>query len=193
MEQLGGLAARVVYLFSPLLAAAALAGIVQHYDLWTALKRPIDGGATFRGRRVFGDNKTWRGVACALVGCIATVTIQRYLIGDLASTLAVVDYGRANPIAFGATMGGGAMLGELPNSFVKRRLGIAPGAGARGILRPVFYLWDQVDFLTTTWPLLLFWARPSWQLVLASFVLAPAVHQSVTIVGFLIGARRRAI
>ncbi len=192
MGQLGGLSARVLYLFSPLLAAAALAGIVQHYDLWTALKRPIDGGATFRGRRLFGDNKTWRGVACALIGCIATVAVQRYLIGDLAGTLAVIDYGRANPLALGTAMGGGAILGELPNSFIKRRLGIAPGGGASGILRPVFYLWDQVDFLTTTWPILLFWVRPGWKLVLASFVLAPVVHQFVTLVGFLIGARRPA-
>jgi CDP-diacylglycerol--serine O-phosphatidyltransferase len=36
------------------------------------------------------------------------------------------------------------MLGELPNSFLKRRLGIAPGATpARG--RPLFVLMDQLD------------------------------------------------
>jgi hypothetical protein len=193
MEHLSGLIARVLYLFSPLLVSAALAGIVQHYDLWMTLKRPIDGGATCRGRRVFGDNKTWRGVACALAGCIATVAVQRYLIGDLAGTLAVIDYARANPFALGAAMGGGAMLGELPNSFVKRRLDIAPGGGATGILRPVFYLWDQVDFLTTTWPILLFWVRPGWELVLASFIMALAIHQLVTLVGFLVGARTRAV
>jgi hypothetical protein len=34
---------------------------------------------------------------------------------------------------------------------------------------------------------------PGWELVLASFVMAPAIHQLVTLVGFLIGARRRAI
>jgi CDP-2,3-bis-(O-geranylgeranyl)-sn-glycerol synthase len=190
---MGMLAARVMYLFSPLLVSAALAGIVQHYDVWTILKRPIDGGATFRGRRVFGANKTWLGVACAIPGCIATVAVQRYLIADRAGWLAVIDYASANPLALGTAMGGAAMLGELPNSFVKRQLGIAPGAGARGYLLPVFYLWDQVDLLTTTWPILLFWVRPSWQLVVTSFVLAPVVHQLVSLVGFAIGARRRAI
>ncbi len=187
------LAARVLYLFAPLLVSAVLAGIIQHYDLWASLKRPIDGGATFRGRRLFGDNKTWRGVAIAMVGSIATVAAQKYLIGELAGTLAVVDYGRANPLALGAAMGGGAVLGELPNSFVKRRLDVAPGAGARGVLRPIFYLWDQVDLLTTTWPLLLFWVRPSWPLVLASFVMTPLIHQLLSLAGYLIGARRQAI
>jgi len=133
MEPLVKLAAQILYLFLPLLAAAALAGVAQHYDLLTTLKRPIDGGASFRGRRFFGDNKTWRGAACALAGCMATVALQKYLIGDLASTLAVIDYARANPFALGTAMGGGAMLGELPNSFAKRRLDIAPGNSARGM------------------------------------------------------------
>ncbi|MFI5342228.1 MAG: CDP-archaeol synthase, partial [Candidatus Methylomirabilales bacterium] len=88
--------------------------------------------------------------------------VQRYLIGDRAGWLAVIDYGEANPCTLGTALGLGAMLGELPNSFVKRRLGIAPGGCAHGIPGPVFYLWDQVDFLTTTWPPLLFWVRPGW-------------------------------
>ena len=104
-------------------------GPVQHHDLWSRLKRPIDGGATFRGRRVFGDNKTWRGVACAgrlrRRGRRAEIPHRRPV-----GSLAVIDYGEANPFTLGAAMGLGAMLGELPNSFVKRRLDIAPGGGA---------------------------------------------------------------
>src|SRR4051812_18947072 len=69
----------------------------------------------------------------------------------------------------------------------------SPLLAAAALAGMVLYLWDQVDFLTTTWPLLLFWVRPGWDLVLASFVMAPAAHQLVTLTGFLIGARRRAI
>ena len=29
---------------------------------------PIDGGRTFRGKRVFGDNKTWRGFVVMVPG-----------------------------------------------------------------------------------------------------------------------------
>lgn len=193
MGQLGKLAAQALYLFSPLLAAAVLAGLIQRHDRLTWLKRPIDGGATFRGHRVFGDNKTWRGVACALVGCIAMVWVQKSLIGDRAGLLAVIDYQEVNPFVLGVALGLGAILGELPNSFVKRQLGIAPGHGGSGIQGPFFYLWDQVDFLTTTWPLLLFWIKPGWSLVLMSFVLTPAVHQLISLAGYLIGARRQAV
>lgn len=193
MGELGRIAAQTVYLFLPLLAAAALAGLVQRYDLWSQFKRPIDGGATLSGRRVFGDNKTWRGVACALVGCIPAVAVQKYVIAERAGDLAVIDYGLANPFTLGAALGFGAILGELPNSFVKRRLSIAPGGRAPGFLGPVFYLWDQVDVLTTSWPLLLFWVRPEWSLVVMSFVLAPAVHQFLSLAAYLIGARRQPI
>lgn len=193
MGQLGMLAAQALYLFSPLLAAAGLAGVVQRYDLWRCFKRPIDGGATLGGRRVFGDNKTWRGVVCAVAGCVAAVATQKYLVGAHAGGLSVIDYAKVNPFTLGASLGLGAIVGELPNSFVKRRLAIAPGGGAPGILKPVFYLWDQVDVLTTTWPFLLFWVWPGWPLVLTSFVLTPAIHQFLSLAGYLIGARRQAV
>ena len=42
----------------------------------------------------------------------------------------------------------GYIVGELPNSFLKRQLDIAPGAAASGTLSTmVFWCIDQVDFL----------------------------------------------
>ena len=93
-------------------------------------------------------------------------------------------------VLLGLALGGGATLGELPNSFVKRQLGIPPGASAWGWPALIFYVWDQVDLLIPTWPLLLFWVRPDWHLVLMSFALVLIVHQFVSVVGYLIGARR---
>lgn len=193
MVSIGLLCAQALYLFSPLIVASILAGYVQHYDTWKALKRPIDAGTTFRGSRVFGDNKTWRGVACSVIGSIIGVLGQKYMIADHAGAFAVIDYARVNAFVLGVALGGGASLGELPNSFVKRRLGIAPGAQSQHALAFIFYLWDQVDVLTVTWPLLLFWYTPSWPLVLTSFLLAPAAHQTLSIIGYLIGARRSAV
>ena len=183
---------RTLYLFAPLLVSAALSGVVMRLDWLRVLKRPIDGGATWRGRRVFGDGKTWRGVIIAVVGSIAAVAIQKHVVGEHVGSIAVVDYARVNVIALGAAMGGGAMLGELPNSFVKRRLGIARGATATGPTSVFFYVWDQVDLLTTTWPLLLPWVRPSALVVVASFLVAMAMHPFIALVGYLVGARRTA-
>src|SRR5262249_45480239 len=161
--------------------------VVLRYDLWAWLKQPIDGGATFRGRRLFGDNKTWRGVACTVVGCMIALTIQKYMVREKAGAISVIDYNRANVFWLGTALACGAAFGELPNSFVKRQLGIDPGMKGRGVFGPLYYVWDQVDILLTSWPLLLFWVRPSGRLVLMSFVLVFLVHQLLSLVGYWIG------
>ena len=176
-------------------AAARLGGAVRRRDaprLASRSQTTDRRGAMWRGRRVFGDGKTWRGVIIAVVGSIAAVAIQKHVVGEHVGSIAVVDYARVNVIALGAAMGGGAMLGELPNSFVKRRLGIARGATATGPTSVFFYVWDQVDLLTTTWPLLLPWVRPSALVVVASFLVAMAMHPFIALVGYLVGARRTA-
>jgi CDP-2,3-bis-(O-geranylgeranyl)-sn-glycerol synthase len=186
------LAAEALYLLVPLLVSAVLAGVIHRYDLWTCLKRPLDGGMTVGGRRLFGDHKTWRGAACAVVSCFITVLVQKHIVGDMAGAIAVTSYNDVNAVGLGAAMGIGATIGELPNSFVKRKIGVAPGTNAHGVLAVIFYIRGQVDLLFTTWPLLLFWVRPGWYLVMVSFVLVPAVHQLVSAIGYLIGARASA-
>jgi hypothetical protein len=64
-----------------------------------------------------------------------------------ARQLSLVDLNRVSPLVCGAILGGGYVAGELPNSFVKRRLEIAPGAAAPGKLRALFWILDQLDSL----------------------------------------------
>ena len=179
------------YLLSPLLGASALSAVVLRFDLVRVLRCPIDGWRTFGGRRIFGDSKTWRGIVVAIAGCVATVSAQKYLLRP-PQWLPIIAYERTDAFVFGTVMGGGAMLGELPNSFVKRRLGIEPGATPRGPLALLFYVWDQVDLLTTVWPVLLFWVRPRALVIATSFALAMTLHPAVSLIGYLIGARRSA-
>jgi CDP-2,3-bis-(O-geranylgeranyl)-sn-glycerol synthase len=181
--------AQILYLFLPLLPGMILLGIVSRYDLFPWLNRPLDGGAMLRGHRLFGANKTWRGVACSWAGSILTVAAQKYIIGDKAGNLAIIDYGQANVFWLGTALSLGATLGELFNSFVKRQLDVAPGKPHIGRLRPVFYIFDQVDALVTTWPLLLFWLRPGWLLVALSFVLILVIHQAISLIGYAMGLR----
>ena len=176
--------------------AVALTGILHMVVVkkrWFAsLATPIDGGRTLGGLPIFGDNKTWRGLLVAVAAAVVGVWIQRDVIGARVGAVAVVDYAAANPIFLGAALGLGAMLGELPNSFVKRQLDVAPGTTARGARAVVFYLWDQVDMLMLTWPLLLPWVTPSLRLVATTFALAVTVHPLVSLIGYLVGARKSA-
>jgi hypothetical protein len=182
---------QAVYLFAPLLVASVLSAVVLRFDLWRLLRRPIDRGLVWRGKRVFGDSKTWRGVVVAVVGCIVGVTVQA-LIGDRLGRVALVDYRAVLVLPLAIAMGLGAMLGELPNSFTKRRLGIAPGRTTSGPLAIVFYVWDQVDLLFGAWPLVAIWIRPELDVILASFVLVLVLHPTVSLIGYLIGARTSA-
>jgi len=182
-------AAQALYFLSPLLVASLLSAVVLRFDLFSRVRRPIDAGRTFHGRRVFGDGKTWRGVLVAVVGCVTTVALQKYVL-RVPDWLLLVDYRGIDEFVFGTTMGVGAMAGELPNSFVKRRLGIERGATARGVLALPFYIWDQVDLVTTVWPAMLPWVRPSALVVAMSFAIAFALHPLVSLIGYLVGARR---
>jgi len=181
--------AQILYLLAPLVVGMALLAIAMRFDLLPRLRKPIDGGATLHGRRIFGAHKTWRGALCSLIGCIIGVAAQS-AIGDRVGRIALIEYATANVLLLGATLSLGATGGELVNSFVKRQLGVAPGERGDGRIAFGLYVFDQVDSLVTLWPLLLLWLSPPWPLVALSFVWVFALHQVISLVGYLIGVRR---
>src|SRR4051794_23359487 len=133
----------VVWVFLPVLGGALAHAPVLKWDLLKPLKRPIDGGATFRGRRLFGDNKTWRGAIVVTAGVlVATLLLWQWpwwrdqLPDDLRD---------AGPLPYGFLLGLGVVLGELPNSFAKRQLDIPPGAQRRSPAGVMLTIWDQAD------------------------------------------------
>lgn len=115
--------------------------------LWPGLAAiPLDGGLVLRGRRVFGANKTLRG---AVVMVLATA-LSSWGCAALGLGPVVLPIQTASPLVWGALLGAGYIAGELPNSFLKRQLDIAPGAAApagRWWQRPLFWVIDQLDFL----------------------------------------------
>lgn len=178
---------RTLLLFLPLLGSLALHAPVLRFDLLRNLKHPIDGGRTVRGKRIFGDNKTWRGALVMLSGTVlATVVLSRV---SAYWTLLPVPIQAAGPWRFGLLLGLVTVLGELPNSFVKRRLGIAPGQRAHSLLGVLLTLYDQGDFVPVVWAMLApIWIIPPAEAALA-FVVLVAVHAVVNVVGYAIGAR----
>lgn len=177
-------------LFAPLLFAGAVAAVVLRFDLLACARRPIDCGATLRGVRLFGDNKTWRGLLVAVLAAALGAELQARLPAGLAAR-SLIEPG-APAFVVGALMGLGAILGELPNSFLKRRLGIAPGRTTKGPLAAVFYVLDQVDLLLGAWPLIAPFVRATLGHVVASFVVALAIHPTMSVIGWALGVRRTA-
>ena len=143
----------IAYLFFPLLVGLALHGFCIKYDALAFLCRPIDRGRKFRGKRIFGDNKTYRGVVVVSLGTVIGFGLQSLLLHRIASVRSVelFDYAFFKSVALGVAVGVAAMLSELPNSFIKRRFEIAPGRAAKGWKGVIFYVYDQIDFLLGSW------------------------------------------
>lgn len=178
---------RGLLVFLPVLGAPIVHGPVLAYDLFPALKRPLDGGLTIRGRRLFGDNKTWRGALFMTGGVIlAAAALSRWPWYWDHVPHAVRSAGAG---VFGLLLGLGTVLGELPNSFLKRQLGIAPGTQRRSAAGTLLSIFDQGDFVLGIWLLL----APIWVMSVAqaalAFCVVAAVHMVVNLVGYRIGAR----
>jgi CDP-2,3-bis-(O-geranylgeranyl)-sn-glycerol synthase len=115
----------------------------------------MDFGKNFiDGKRVFGDNKTFRGFLFGLT------------IGILVGAMEVFAF--HFPILFAFLIPLGALLGDLTGAFLKRRVGIAPGG-----LLPIV---DQIDFVVGAIVFALPLAIVSWQLAVTVLLITPPIH-----------------
>ena len=137
------------------LLSAILAGVMNsvfcHTSLLKVLKVPMDGGKCLGdGNRIFGDNKTWKG----FIGYIVLNAVFALITGYIFKLTGIESYSffyvnNANTPLF--NLGAGALVGffyalfELPNSFLKRRLGIVPGKTLNGFKKWFFVFLDQAD------------------------------------------------
>lgn len=99
----------------------------------------------------------------------------------------------ANPLVVGGLLGLALWVGELPNSFIKRRIGIPPGEQLRSPVGLVFSIVDQADWV----PIAVLVIRPIWKIspreTASVFGLAVAFHIPINLIGYAIGARERPI
>jgi CDP-archaeol synthase len=136
---------KVGYLILPLIIAGVAHGLVIKANLFPALAVPLDAGKSYRGRPVFGRNKTWRGVVLTSTFCMLGVLAQQALYTLSAFRgISLLHYSSFSWLSFGLVVGIAYSASELPNSFVKRRLAIPPGVvSQRHTL--VQYVADQAD------------------------------------------------
>jgi hypothetical protein len=180
-----------IYGLLPLLGGAVVHGVCMRFDWLAFLKRPIDGGRSWRGRRWLGHGKTWRGPLLVAAGGAGVWWLQQHVLHAVPAlaALEVVDYGALPSAWFGALAGFVAELGELPNSFVKRRLGLGPGETARGPLGVLFYLWDQLD-VVIAYQLVIAWVvPPSWLSLVTALAVGTAIHPLLTWIGYALRMR----
>ena len=158
----------------PLVISGALHMMVVRCDWWPALKIPIHKG-------LLGPNKTWRGIVVMALTAPVGAWLTALLWPDA--------FGSWNLFVLGVLLGLAYALAELPNSYVKRRLGIAPGK------RPVrnrawFALADQADSAIGC-ALVYGWAlRLNAMTILLLVAVGPAVHLVVNYSLYLMRLRK---
>lgn len=125
------------YLNLPVIFGGVLHMLVVTKDVLSVLKIPLN-------EKLFGANKTWRGVLLVplltMSGMIMLYPLE--LIQQSIWGWSVLE--GHNLILLGLACGFAYVIAELPNSFIKRRLGIGPGQTPEKH-RWLFILMDQLD------------------------------------------------
>jgi hypothetical protein len=122
----------------PLVIAGILHMVAVQFHVLDRLAQPIS-------RNQFGKNKTWRGFILMPMLTTCAVFIQEVTIGSwLLQKGSLLSFQQYGILFSGIALGLAYVIAELPNSYLKRRLGIAPGTQAtRG--RIFFIILDQAD------------------------------------------------
>ena len=153
--------------------------------------RPIDFGKSWRGTRLLGDGKTWRGFiggsTCGIfVGLLQIGVVES---ADLGSAWSFGAWPSALVVVIG--LGLGSMLGDSMGSFVKRRAGFDRGTKAPGL--------DQYNFIIGALVIVIVlrfdWfeehymeGNAIWGLV-ALMIVVPLLHRGINIIGYKLGKK----
>jgi CDP-2,3-bis-(O-geranylgeranyl)-sn-glycerol synthase len=178
--------------------AMSLAGLAHSF--WMASRHSasfriaIDGGRQWRGARIFGDNKTLAGFMAITPAAGAAFA----LLGALRDALPWwLDAGLwplapGQLFALGCWAGFWFMAGELPNSFLKRRFGLAPGTiPASGWQRLLCLVLDRIDSVIALLAALAVLVPMHWTTWLWVLAIGPAVHLAFSSVLFVTGVKAR--
>ena len=183
---------RATWLVLPVVLGGLGHVAVLKTNVLRSLAVPIDNGARLRGRPVFGENKTWRGIALMTGLTALTSGAQAALArrNRWTSALDVLQSARVNAWLTGALCGLTYCLAELPNSFVKRQLGIAPGARATRASR-LQYVVDQADSVAGCLLALRLLYRAAARELITAFALGITVHIGIDQLIYAIGVKSR--
>jgi CDP-diglyceride synthetase len=190
---------QLFFLIAILVCAGAINMVFVKASLLSGLSRPMDRGVRLRdGKRLLGDNKTWKG----FFGMVAITAICLAAAGCLAANFPVLQRLSLIPFHefksplnvwfFGALWGLAYVLAELPNSFIKRRIDIPPGENARGLKGFFFLVLDQVDSVIGCVIVLPLFSSITWPDAIMLVVLGSLIHYLTNLGLFAVHLKKQA-
>ncbi len=126
-----------LYMQIPIVIGGVLHMMIVKKDIFAFLKIPVSDS-------LFGKNKTWRGIVLMPVLTAFGTLLFFTSLGSLDSTVNLLFLQNTNTVMIGVLLGLGYILAELPNSYIKRRLGIHPGESSQQF-PSLFIALDQLD------------------------------------------------
>jgi len=118
-----------IYFFLPAYFANMTPPIAKKIRIFDFLAKPVDFNKKFLGKPIFGSHKTWRGIILAFFVGFLTSLAQKALYGfEFFREFSIIDYSKINIFLFGILISLGEIFGDLFFAFIKRRIGLKPGA-----------------------------------------------------------------
>lgn len=126
---------RILLLSVPLIFGGVIHMFAVKKNILSYFNKPIH-------QRWFGQNKTWRGFFIMPLATFPGVIVSRQLemIFDINGQV----FTQHSPVLIAVLLGLGYCLAELPNSYVKRRLGVKEGQTSKNY-KWMFIIIDQAD------------------------------------------------
>jgi CDP-diglyceride synthetase len=189
---------KIIYFIIPIVLAGICNMVFVKLNVFNNLKIPIDAGKIFSdGERLFGKNKTWKGFS----GMIFFTSFWVGIFGLLATNftwfgeISLIPFSQSSiPHSewfYGAVLGAGYVLLELPNSFIKRRLKIEPGKNIKGLMGLFFLFFDQADSVIGCIVAMLTFYIPSLYDAIAIFTIGVMVHYLTNIFLYLVKLKKQ--
>jgi CDP-2,3-bis-(O-geranylgeranyl)-sn-glycerol synthase len=171
------------YFFLPAYFTNMTPSLLANAGLFPSLAKPVDSGKKIRGILIFGDHKTWRGIILGPIAGISVTLLQAWLFGKFSfiREISFFNYQKTNVIFFAFLISAGTICGDLFFAFVKRRLGLRPGAR--------FLPFDQINYVIGAAFFLILFSEivisiEVWATIL---ILTFILHVGSTQIGFILG------
>lgn len=144
---------------------------------------PLDHKKMWRGKRILGDHKTYRGLVSGVLAGTAISVLQK-TFHSAVPTLALIPYyeiSYSKIILIGFFLSFGILLGDMIKSFFKRQKGITDGGP--------WIPFDQLDFLGALVLISLFFTLPIRHFLIILFV-TPILVFLTDVLGYFTGLRK---
>lgn len=152
---------------------------------WTT---PIDLGKTYRGKRIFGEHKTWRGLVTGMIVATVVLAVQQYIFRrnpQIQDWIGGFDFGQLPTLIVGPLLGLGALGGDAIKSFFKRQRNTPPGES--------WFPFDQIDLplgaLVATWVFI----HPTITQAVAAVIIGLAAQLISSYIGYLLHLKDKPI